>query len=450
MRDFLTRVFGKREKFQSPPAGYLNPHSTLGELDMYLITEGRHEKLWEVLGAHVKRDALGELIGTAFAVWAPNARNVSLICDSNFWDKKTNPMIPLGSNGLWEIFIPDIGPGTKYKFAIEGRDGRWVDHADPLARQTEVPPHTASIVNESSYAWSDDDWMTQRAMYQPWKSPVAVYEVHLGSWKPGLSYRELAIELGNYVLAQGFTHVEFLPVTEHPYSPSWGYQVTSYFAPTSRFGSPDDFRYLVDELHKKGIGVLLDWVPAHFPKDEWALARFDGTALYEHEDPRLGEHPDWGTLIFNFGRNEVRNFLVTSALYWLEEFHIDGLRVDAVASMLYLDYSRKEGEWLPNEHGGRENLAAVRFLQEATATAYKRYPGIMMIAEESTAWGGVTKPQPTMDSVLDSSGTWDGCTTLCNISTTNPFIACITITKLLSPFSTHGARTSYCRSLTMK
>ena len=392
MRDLLTRIFGKRQKFQSPPAGYLNPHSTLGELDMYLITEGRHEKLWEVLGAHVKRDSQGELIGTAFAVWAPNARNVSLVCDNNFWDKKTNPMIPLGSNGLWEVFIPDLGPGTKYKFAIEGRDGRWVDHADPLARQTEVPPHTASIVNESSYKWSDDEWMTQRAMYQPWKSPVAVYEVHLGSWKPGLSYRELATELGDYVLAQGFTHVEFLPVTEHPYSPSWGYQVTSYFAPTSRFGTPDDFRYLVDELHKKGIGVLLDWVPAHFPKDEWALARFDGTALYEHEDPRLGEHPDWGTLIFNFGRNEVRNFLVTSALYWLEEFHIDGLRVDAVASMLYLDYSRKEGEWLPNEHGGRENLAAVRFIQEATATAYKRYPGIMMIAEESTAWGGVTKP----------------------------------------------------------
>jgi 1,4-alpha-glucan branching enzyme len=234
--------------------------------------------------------------------------------------------------------------------------------------------------------------MTKRAMYQPWKSPVSIYEVHLGSWKPGLSYRELATELGNYVISQGFTHVEFLPITEHPYSPSWGYQVTSYFAPTSRFGSPDDFRYLVDELHKKGIGVIVDWVPAHFPKDEWALARFDGTALYEHEDPRLGEHPDWGTLIFNFGRNEVRNFLVASALYWLEEFHIDGLRVDAVASMLYLDYSRKEGEWVPNEHGGRENLAAVRFLQEATATAYKKYPGIMMIAEESTAWGGVTKP----------------------------------------------------------
>ena len=392
MKSFLARFVGKRQKFQSPPAGYLNPHSTLGELDMYLITEGRHENLWDVLGAHVRRDSENELIGTAFAVWAPNARNVSLICDNNFWDRKSNPMIPLGSNGLWEIFIPDLGPGTKYKFAIEGRDGKWVDHADPMARQTEVPPHTASIVNESNYQWGDAPWITNRAMYQPWKSPVSVYEVHLGSWKPGLSYRELAKELGDYVLSQGFTHIEFLPVTEHPYSPSWGYQVTSYFAPTSRFGTPDDFRYLVDELHQRGIGVLLDWVPAHFPKDEWALARFDGTALYEHEDPRLGEHPDWGTLIFNFGRNEVRNFLVSSALYWFEEFHIDGLRVDAVASMLYLDYSRKEGEWVPNEFGGRENLAAVRFLQEATATAYKRYPGIMMIAEESTAWGGVTKP----------------------------------------------------------
>ena len=392
MKSFFARFVGKRQKFQSPPAGYLNPHSTLGELDMYLITEGRHENLWDVLGSHVRRDSEGELIGTAFAVWAPNARSVSLICDNNFWDRKSNPMIPLGSNGLWEIFIPDLGPGTKYKFAIEGRDGKWVDHADPMARQTEVPPHTASIVNESNYQWSDAPWMTNRAMYQPWKSPVSVYEVHLGSWKPGLTYRELAKELGDYVLSQGFTHIEFLPVTEHPYSPSWGYQVTSYFAPTSRFGTPDDFRYLVDELHQRGIGVLLDWVPAHFPKDEWALARFDGTALYEHEDPRLGEHPDWGTLIFNFGRNEVRNFLVSSALYWFEEFHIDGLRVDAVASMLYLDYSRKEGEWVPNEFGGRENLAAVRFLQEATAIAYKRYPGIMMIAEESTAWGGVTKP----------------------------------------------------------
>ena len=393
--DFSKRIlnlFGKRASYQSPPVGYLNPHTTLGELDLYLITEGRHEKLWNVLGAHVKRTESGELIGTAFAVWAPNARNVSLISDHNYWDKNTNPMIPLGSNGIWEIFIPDLAPGTKYKFAIQGRDGRWVDHADPLARQTETPPLTASIVNESEYSWSDQEWMNHRAMYQPWRAPVSVYEAHLGSWRPGLNYKELAIELGSYLQQQGFTHVEFLPVTEHPYSPSWGYQVTSYFAPTSRFGTPDEFRFLIDHLHKLGIGVLLDWVPAHFPKDEWALARFDGTALYEHEDPRLGEHPDWGTLIFNFGRNEVRNFLVASALYWLEEFHIDGLRVDAVASMLYLDYSRKEGEWLPNEFGGRENLAAVRLLQEATATAYKQFPGIMMIAEESTAWGGVTKP----------------------------------------------------------
>ncbi len=392
MRRFLSRVFQRGASFQLPPAGYLNPHTTLGELDLYLITEGRHEKLWNVLGAHVKRTADGELIGTSFTVWAPNARKVSLICDNNFWDKNANPMIPLGANGLWEVFIPDIGPGVKYKFAVHGHDGKWVDHADPMARQTEVPPHTASIVNESNYQWSDTSWMDSRALYQPWKAPVSIYEVHLGSWKPGLSYTELASELGEYLLRQGFTHVEFLPVTEHPYAPSWGYQVTSYFAPTSRFGTPDEFRYLVNHLHSIGIGVILDWVPAHFPKDEWALARFDGTALYEHADPRLGEHPDWGTLIFNFGRNEVRNFLVASALYWLEEFHIDGLRVDAVASMLYLDYSRKEGEWLPNEFGGRENLAAVKLLQEATATAYKRYPGIMMMAEESTAWSGVTKP----------------------------------------------------------
>ena len=392
MRRLFKNLFSKRSSFQSPPAGYLNPHSTLGELDMYLITEGRHESLWEVLGAHVKRDESGELIGTAFSLWAPNARRVSLICDANFWDKEINPMIPLGSNGLWEVFIKDLGPGLKYKFAIQGRDSRWVDHADPLARQSEPPPKTASIVNESNYCWSDEKWMDNRGLFQPWKSPISIYEVHLGSWRAGLSYRQLALELGQYLIEQNFTHVEFMPVSEYPYDPSWGYQVTSYFAPTSRFGSPDDFRFLIDHLHGLGIGVILDWVPAHFPKDEWALARFDGTCLYEHEDPRLGEHPDWGTLIFNYSRNEVRNFLVASALYWLESFHIDGLRVDAVASMLYLDYSRKEGEWIANEFGGRENLAAVKFLQEATATAYKRFPGIMMIAEESTAWAGVTKP----------------------------------------------------------
>ena len=301
-------------------------------------------------------------------------------------------MIPLGESGIWEIFIPNIGPDTRYKFAIQRRDGRWVDHADPLARATEIPPATASIVYESSFGWNDSEWMSERTKSEPWRSPVSVYEMHLGSWRPGLNYRELASQLVEYIQQMGYTHVEFLPVMEHPFGGSWGYQVTGFFAPTSRFGSPDDFKYLINELHRAGIGVIVDWVPAHFPKDEWALARFDGTALYEHEDPRLGEHPDWGTLIFNYGRNEVRNFLVASALYWLVEFHIDGIRVDAVASMLYLDYSREHGQWIPNKFGGRENLEAVSLLQEATATAYREAPGIMMIAEESTAWGGVTKP----------------------------------------------------------
>ncbi len=372
------------------PASYLNPHSSLGELDLYLIAEGRHEQLWKALGAQVKRDANGALLGTAFSVWAPNAQAVSLIGDHNYWDRNSHQMHRIGSSGIWEIFVADISAGTKYKFAVCGIDGRWVDHADPMARATEIPPLTASVVEESEYSWKDSEWIEQRSQFQPWRSAVSVYEVHLGSWKVGLSYIELAKELVNYIQQQGFTHVEFLPVTEHPYGPSWGYQVTSFFAPTSRFGSPDEFRFLVDSLHNAGIGVILDWVPAHFPKDEWALAKFDGTALYEHADPRLGEHPDWGTLIFNFGRNEVRNFLVASALYWLTEFHIDGLRVDAVASMLYLDYSREEGQWVPNKHGGRENLEAVQLLQEATSTAYKTHPGIMMIAEESTAWSGVT------------------------------------------------------------
>ncbi len=300
---FFQKLFKKssvaNEDIYIAPATFLNPNSTLGELDFYLIAEGRHEKLWEVLGAHVRRDESGELLGTAFSVWAPNAHAVSLISDINFWDKNTHPMIRLGSSGIWEIFIPDIGAGVKYKFAICGIDGRWVDHADPLARQTETPPHTASIVSESIYQWTDTKWITERAKFEPWRSPIAVYEVHLGSWKLGLSYRDLATELVDYVTEQGFTHVEFLPVTEHPYGPSWGYQVTSFFAPTSRFGSPDEFRFLVDALHRAGIGVILDWVPAHFPKDEWALAKFDGTSLYEHADPRLGEHPEWGTLIFN-------------------------------------------------------------------------------------------------------------------------------------------------------
>ena len=386
----FSKLFAKNQKSEVLSASYLNPHSSLGELDLYLIGEGRHEQLWKALGAQVKRDEAGALLGAAFSVWAPNARAVSLIGDHNYWDRNTHQMLRVGSSGIWEIFVADISAGTKYKFAVCGIDGRWVDHADPMARATEIPPLTASVVEESTYTWNDAAWIEKRSYFQSWRSAVSVYEVHLGSWKLGLSYRDLAIELVDYVLQQGFTHVEFLPVTEHPYGPSWGYQVTSFFAPTSRFGTPDEFKFLVNALHNAGIGVILDWVPAHFPKDEWALAQFDGTALYEHADPRLGEHPDWGTLIFNFGRNEVRNFLVASALYWLTEYHIDGLRVDAVASMLYLDYSREEGEWLPNVNGGRENLEAVKLLQEATSTAYKTHPGIMMIAEESTAWSGVT------------------------------------------------------------
>lgn len=386
----FSKFFKGQDENNPQPASYLNPHSSLGELDLYLIAEGRHEQLWKALGAQVKRDETGALLGTAFSVWAPNAQAVSLIGDHNFWDRNSHQMHRIGSSGIWEIFVADISAGTKYKFAVCGIDGRWVDHADPMARATEIPPLTASIVEESKYLWKDTEWIEQRSQFQSWRSAVSVYEVHLGSWKVGLSYIELATELVDYIQQQGFTHVEFLPVTEHPYGPSWGYQVTSFFAPTSRFGSPDEFKFLVDALHNAGIGVILDWVPAHFPKDEWALAKFDGTALYEHADPRLGEHPDWGTLIFNFGRNEVRNFLVASALYWLTEFHIDGLRVDAVASMLYLDYSREEGQWVPNKHGGRENLEAVQLLQEATSTAYKTHPGIMMIAEESTAWSGVT------------------------------------------------------------
>jgi 1,4-alpha-glucan branching enzyme len=365
--------------------------TNLGDLDLFLIGDGRHEKLWDVLGSHINRDASGKLLGTSFAVWAPNAQDVSLVCDINFWDKNSHKMTSLGNSGIWEIFIPEVDVGIKYKYAIHQKDGRWVDHADPLAQQTQIPPLTASVVFESIFSWGDEEWLQQRRSFESWKQPISIYEIHLASWRVGLTYREIAPELIAYVSQQGFTHVEFLPVMEHPYGPSWGYQVTSFFAPTARFGAPDEFRYLVNELHNANIGVILDWVPAHFPKDEWALAKFDGSALYEHEDPRLGEHPDWGTLIFNFGRSEVRNFLVASALFWLSEFHIDGLRVDAVASMLYLDYSRKEGQWLANKYGGRENLEAVELLKEATATAYRNHPGIMMIAEESTAWDGVSR-----------------------------------------------------------
>ncbi|WP_169947420.1 1,4-alpha-glucan branching protein GlgB [Microbispora sp. H11081] len=363
---------------------------TLGELDLHLIGEGRHERLWEVLGARVIRHE--DVDGTAFSVWAPNAQGVRVIGDFNHWNGAAHPMRSLGRTGVWELFIPEIGEGARYKFQILGLDGVWREKADPMARRTEIPPATASIVDRSAYEWQDREWMAARATRDALAEPMSTYEVHLGSWRPGLSYRDLARELVEYVKDMGFTHVEFMPVAEHPFGGSWGYQVTSYYAPTSRFGSPDDFRHLVDELHRAGIGVIVDWVPAHFPMDEWALARFDGTPLYEHADPGRGTHPDWGTYVFDFGRNEVRNFLVANALYWLKEFHVDGLRVDAVASMLYLDYSRREGEWTPNVYGGRENLDAIEFLKEMNAVVYREEPGIMTIAEESTAWPGVSRP----------------------------------------------------------
>jgi 1,4-alpha-glucan branching enzyme len=367
---------------------------TLGEVDLHLFAEGRHERLWEVLGAHPRSftTADGVVEGVSFAVWAPNAEGVSLVGDFNSWDGNDAPLRVLGSTGVWELFWPGFRSGDLYKFRVHGADGVITNRADPFAFAAEVPPHTASRVNTSSYTWGDAEWMTRRVQRNPVNEAMSTYEVHLGSWRPGLDYRALARELTDYVAAQGFTHVEMLPVAEHPFGGSWGYQVTSYYAPTSRFGAPDDFRALVDALHRAGIGVIVDWVPAHFPKDAWALGRFDGTPLYEHSDPRRGEQLDWGTYVFDFGRPEVRNFLVANALYWLDEFHIDGLRVDAVASMLYLDYSRPAGGWTPNIYGGRENLEAVQFLQEMNATAHKAAPGIVTIAEESTSWPGVSRP----------------------------------------------------------
>jgi len=368
---------------------------TIGDLDLHLIGEGTHARLWDRLGARVI-DHQG-VRGTAFAVWAPNARGVSLVSDANGWDGRTLPMRSLGTSGVWEIFIPNVGAGLRYKFRVVGADGEAVLKADPLAREAEEPPATASVVTQAAHAWADGDWIDRRGAADPTTAPLSIYEVHLGSWRRGehgevLGYRELAEQLADHCVRLGFTHIELLPVAEHPFGGSWGYQVSSYYAPTSRYGSPDDLRWFVDHLHQRGIGVIVDWVPAHFPRDEWALARFDGTALYEHADPRRGAQPDWGTLVFNFGRNEVRNFLVANALFWIEEYHIDGLRVDAVASMLYLDYSRKAGEWLPNEFGGRENLEAIAFVREFNEQVHGRHPGVMTIAEESTAWPGVSRP----------------------------------------------------------
>jgi 1,4-alpha-glucan branching enzyme len=369
---------------------------TLGEQDLFLFNKGDERRIYDKLGAQIRQ--VDGVWGTSFAVWAPNAQRVSVVGDFNGWDGRYHPMRLLGVSGVWEVFIPGVGEGAHYKFEVKDCHGAIKLKTDPFGFMFETPPKQAAIVwNNRKFTWNDADWMAKRKQGDPLRKPMAIYEVHLGSWMKknqyeSLTYRELAVPLVEYLKRTGFTHVEFLPPTEHAYYPSWGYQVTGFFAPTSRFGTPDDFQYLVNALHQANIGVLIDWVPAHFPRDDWALARFDGTALFEHEDPRKGAHQDWGTLIFNFSRHEVSNFLVANALFWCDRFHIDGLRVDAVASMLYLDYSRKEGEWVPNEFGGRENLEAVEFLRKFNHTVHVEHPGVVTIAEESTAWPQVTRP----------------------------------------------------------
>ncbi len=371
----------------------------LTDFDLHLLGEGTHYRAFEKLGAH--RIRVGSTTGVHFAVWAPNADRVSVIGDFNGWDGRVHAMRLLSPSGVWETFIPDLPDGEKYKFEIRTGQGALLKKTDPYGFAFEVPPHSAAVVHDiSGYQWRDQDWMAGRRSHHEWlEEPLTIYEVHLGSWarvpEEGnrfLTYREMAHRLVPYVKDLGFTHIELLPVMEHPFSGSWGYQVLGFFAPTSRFGPPEDFKLFVDACHEAGLGVLLDWVPGHFPKDDHGLARFDGTALYEHADPRQGEHRDWGTLIFNYGRNEVRNFLLSNALFWLEEYHIDGLRVDAVASMLYLDYSREPGDWIPNQFGGRENLEAIGFLQELNRLTHGQYEGTITAAEESTAWPGVSRP----------------------------------------------------------
>lgn len=365
--------------------------------DLYLFGMGDHHKIYEKLGAHLM--TLDGIQGVHFAVWAPNARNVSVVGDFNVWHGGKHQMRVLGGSGIWEVFIPALGIGETYKFEIKDQNGNIYLKADPYAYQAEVRPKTASVVADiNQYAWKDEKWLENRRNTDPLTKPISVYEVHLGSWKRAeggsdfLTYEELAHDLVNYVLEMGYTHIELLPIAEHPFDGSWGYQVTGYFAPTSRFGAASKFQYFVDYCHQNGIGVIVDWVPAHFPKDAHGLALFDGSHLYEHADPRMGEHKDWGTLIFNYGRSEVRNFLISNALFWFEKYHIDGIRVDAVASMLYLDYSREQGEWIPNEFGGRENLAAIDFIKKVNELLFSYYPGALCIAEESTAWPGVSKP----------------------------------------------------------
>lgn len=390
----LSNSTGKTIEMQDP---YAVP-SLISDFDRHLFNAGQHWKIYEKLGSHL-RDVGGHT-GVNFAVWAPNAQSVQVIGDFNHWDGRSHCMQKQIPSGIWELFVPQIGAGQKYKYRIRMQDGQVVDKTDPYGVYAELPPRTASIVTSlDDYAWKDDHWMERRRNENQLDKPMSVYEVHLGSWKKcehgvhgWMNYRDLAHQLVQYCQEMGFTHLELLPVSEHPFTGSWGYQTVGYFAATSRYGTPEDFMYFVDHCHQNGIGVIIDWVPAHFPKDSHGLRQFDGSALYEHSDPRQGEHPDWGTMIFNFGRNEVRNFLIANALFWLEKYHIDGLRVDAVASMLYLDYSRKQGEWVPNVHGGRENLEAIHLLREFNVQAHSQHPGVLTIAEESTAWPGVSRP----------------------------------------------------------
>jgi 1,4-alpha-glucan branching enzyme len=396
-------VFRYRLEVQYPSGAVFTFHDpyaflpTLGDQDLYFAGEGRHHRLWDRLGAHPTIHQ--GVAGTAFAVWAPNAESVSVVGDFNSWDGRLHPMRSLGASGIWELFIPDASEGTRYKYELRPRGGAAPFlKSDPFAFRTEAPPLTASVVHDlKHYRWNDAAWMEKRSAAPD--RPLSIYEVHAASWRRvpeedhrSLTWRELAVKVADHAVALGFTHVELMPVAEHPFGGSWGYQVGAYYAPTARHGHPDDFRFFVDHLHQRGLGVIIDWVPGHFPRDAFALAKFDGTALYEHSDPRQGEHPDWGTLIFNFGRNEVRNFLLANALFWLHEYHVDGLRVDAVASMLYLDYSRHEGEWVPNMYGGRENLEAISFLREFNETVRKSHPTVMVLAEESTAWPSVSRP----------------------------------------------------------
>ncbi len=403
----VTNNSGETIEMQDP---YAVP-SILTDFDRYLIGEGKHHQIYNRLGAQLR--TVDGVAGVNFAVWAPNARSVQIVGDFNSWNGRGHVAKSSSSNGIWELFVPGAMAGNRYKFRIHSQHGEWIDKCDPYGRAAELPPLTASIIADlDSFTWNDGEWMERRAKWNAMHEPANVYEVHLGSWQKGpgrtngwLNYRDLAHRLSEYCHRMNFTHVELMPINEHPFSGSWGYQAVGYYAPTSRHGSPEDFMYFVDHMHKQGIGVIVDWVPAHFPKDAHGLRQFDGSALFEHADPRQGEHPDWGTMIFNFGRNEVRNFLVANALFWLDKYHIDGLRVDAVASMLYLDYSREEGQWIPNQYGGRENLEAIQFLKEFNGAVHENYPGVITAAEESTAWPGVSRP--TNDGGLGFTYKWN-------------------------------------------